>query len=180
MYRNSVLKQFIIFIIGSAVNLGMFCLSKYAGFPVWADYAGSVYITAIAGPVAGGISVVLHTLLLVLLIDGSYALWLALPALCICTLIYIFRIKEIRLSFKNMCAFGCMASLLTFVSLYLSFIPTDVAGRRAVLAAIITDRFTCMLAAAGVALLESCLTVAVFFIVYLLTPKNDDKLIFKR
>ena len=34
--------------------------------------------------------------------------------------------------------------------------------------------------AAGIALLESCLTVLVFFIAFLLTPKNDDKLIFKR
>jgi len=180
MYRNSILKQIVIFIIGSIINVGMFCLSKYAGFPVWADFAGSVYITALAGPVAGALSVILHTLITVILIDGVYALWLGLPALLVCAVIYFFRIREIPFSFLNVCAFGCISALINFVCLYISFIPTDVAGRRAVLATVIVDRFTCIFTAAGIALLEACLTALVFFIAFLLTPKNDEKLIFKR
>ncbi len=180
MYRNSILKQIILFIIGSLINLGMFCLSKYAGLPVWADFAGSVYITALAGPVWGAISVIVHTLLVVILIDGAYALWLGLPALLVCALVYFFRVREISFTPLNACAFGCISAFISFVCLYISFIPTDVAGRRLALAHVITDRFTCLFTAAGIAFLESCLTALVFFIAFLLTPKKDDKLIFKR
>lgn len=85
--RNSPLKRLVMFSVGSALNVALFCLSKYLGFPLWLDYTGSFYITAVCGPVAGALSVILHTLLIVFLIDGVCALWLVIPAVFVSTVI---------------------------------------------------------------------------------------------
>lgn len=89
--RNSPLKQFVIFTVGSALNAALFFLTKYTGFPLWLDFTGSMYITVAAGPVFGCASLLLHTLLLTLLIDGSNALWLLIPGVLCCSVLYALK-----------------------------------------------------------------------------------------
>lgn len=180
MYRNSLLKQTVIFIIGSIINIGMFCLSKYAGFPFWADYAGSVYITVLAGANFGIVSILLHAMLTVLLIDKWYALWYTLAALGTCTVMFIFRKREHRLGIRNVCSGAFMSAAISFGTVWLSLLTSGAHGRRAWLAAYLPDNLAVCLCSAGIGLIEGALTIAVFYILFLLTPKTDDKLIFKR
>ncbi len=181
MNRNTVMRQIVLFIIGSVINLGMFCLSKYAGFPIWADFAGSVYITALCGAVGGGISIVLHTLIMCILIDGSYALWLALPAIIACAAVYV--LKRLNSDSLSPTVIGCgasVSSVLTFFALWLSFAASGFHGRREVLLPFATNINSQVICAAGVALLETALTFIVFYIIYIITPKNNEILKFKR
>ncbi len=86
--RRSSSKQLILFLIGCAANIVLFCLSKYLHFPLWLDFTGSFYITAVCGPLPGVISFLLHITLLAVLIDGAGALWLALPMLFAGAVVY--------------------------------------------------------------------------------------------
>ena len=86
--RRSSSKQHILFLIGCAANIVLFCLSKYLHFPLWLDFTGSFYITAVCGPLPGVISFLLHITLLAVLIDGAGALWLALPMLFAGAVVY--------------------------------------------------------------------------------------------
>lgn len=177
MNRNTVMRQIVLFIIGSVINLGMFCLSKYAGFPVWADFAGSLYITALCGAVTGYVSVALHTVLMCVLIDGAYALWYALPACIACAAVYI--LKRINKGMLAPTAVGCgafISSVLSFFALWLSFATGGFYGRREALLNVGSQ----MLCAAGVSLLETALTFIIFYIIYIITPKNTEILKFKR
>ena len=75
-----------IFIIGSILNIVLFVLARYASFPIWLDFSGSIFISFTLGPVAGAASVLLHTILTVFLYSGWYALWLLPAMLCLCLL----------------------------------------------------------------------------------------------
>jgi len=88
LMRNTPTKQLILFLVGSAINVALFCLSKYFGFPLWLDFAGSFYITVLCGPAYGLLSVVLHTATLAALIEGMSALWLLIPMLLAGGVIY--------------------------------------------------------------------------------------------
>lgn len=179
MYRNSFLKQTVIFIIGSLINFGLFCLSKYAHFPVWADYTGSVYITALGGAPLGALSVILHTALLILLIDGWYSLWYGLCALIICAAVFYFRKAE-QFDIKGVCAVGFIATLITFFAQWLKLALSGAHGRYAWVADVAAGKFLCASAAAGTAFLECLMTLLVFYVLFLITPKTDEKLVFKR
>ena len=83
--RRSSSKQLILFLIGCAANIVLFCLSKYLHFPLWLDFTGSFLYYGGMRPLPGVISFLLHITLLAVLIDGAGALWLALPMLfCRC------------------------------------------------------------------------------------------------
>lgn len=86
--RNSPVKQFALFTVGSILNVALFCLSKYLGFPLWLDFTGSFFIIAVCGPYWGALSLALHVTLLVSLIDGICALWLVIPAAFVSAVIY--------------------------------------------------------------------------------------------
>lgn len=180
LYRNSFLKQTVIFIIGSLVNFGLFCLSKYAHFPVWADYAGSVYITALSGATLGALSVILHTVLLVLLIDGWYSLWYGLCALIICAVVFYFRKTEQPFDLKHICAIGSVSAFFNFFIQWLKFATSGAHGRYSWVADVVSGKFLCASASAGTAFLECLLTLVIFYILFLITPKTDEKLVFKR
>ncbi len=180
MYRNSLLKQTLFFVLGSFINLALFCLSKYAGFPVWCDYAGSLYITATCGIIMGFASTVLHTVIMIVLIDGAYALWFAIPALTLCGAVYLCkrRVGLLSPSGVGYCAF--ISAIVSFFSIWLSLGTIGAFGRRLSVAPILSDNFILCLAAAGTAFLETALTAIIFYIAYMLTPKSDEKLKFKR
>jgi membrane protein len=75
-----------IFIIGSILNIVLFVLARYASFPIWLDFSGSIFISFTLGPIAGAASVLLHAILTVFLYSGWSALWLLPTMLCLCLL----------------------------------------------------------------------------------------------
>lgn len=127
--RMSRSRIFVAFLVGSAVNALLFCLSKYLGFPLWLDYSGSLYIAALCGPVPGLLSALLHTLVLTLLIDGPCAMWMMLPLFFCCLVLFYARLAD---AFSN--AAGKTGVLLCvtaagFAGLFLPVIISGTPGR---------------------------------------------------
>ena len=91
MSRSRVIAAFF---IGSAVNVVLFCLSKYLGFPLWLDYSGSLYVAALCGPMPALLSAAIHTVMLTALIDGAPALWMMLPLFLCCLVLFYARMSD--------------------------------------------------------------------------------------
>ena len=186
MTRKTLGQRILLFIIGTAVNLVLFCLSKYAGCPLWADFTGAFLIAAGCGPVMGVISVLLHTGLLTILIDGTAALLLAPAILAAVTLIGLSAMKG---SFETpsgliICAFAStsIASVLNF----LCFLIFGMTGRYA----IYTTAYTALhesvgkligslLLSVGITGAEFIFSFIILLILIMLVPKKRDGLSFK-
>ena len=186
MTRQSLGKQILIFLIGTVINLILFSLSKYAGFPFWTDYTGSFIITALAGPVLGTVSVIIHTLILTILIDGIAALWLLIPMLCVATVISLFVKSGSFDTAKGyfLCVF--LSSTVAGTVTAITMIFAGVTGRYAVYAPVYTALHESIgkvagsiILASGIAAVELLISFAVMTLVMTLMPRQRDGLSFK-
>lgn len=185
--RRSSSKQLILFLIGCAANIVLFCLSKYLHFPLWLDFTGSFYITAVCGPLPGVISFLLHITLLAVLIDGAGALWLALPMLFAGAVVY--AAKHFSLLGKplyHVCTVF-LSSLAASVGYFIIFISNRLPARyesyRSVINAVIEShgRFLgALLPGLAIAFAEMIPCLALFTAMYLLTPRPKSSLSFKK
>lgn len=187
MTRNSPKKQTLLFIIGSAINLALFCLSKYTAFPLWLDYTGTLYITALCGPMFGFLSFIIHTALLVTLIDGWTAIIAAIPILFVCFIGYLFG-KEDDKSLQGGLAAAFLALVSAFVSstavfYCVSSLPHRYSSYTALFETVINDSgkfFGAVTIASVTTLTEVLLMLVLFAIAWLITPKSNETLIFKK
>lgn len=122
MSRSRVIAAFL---IGSAVNAVLFCLSKYLGFPLWLDYSGSLYIAALCGPLPALLSALIHTVMLTALIDGAPALWMMLPMFLCCLVLFYARLSDALAT-----GIGKLGVLLavTAAGFFGSFLPVVIHG----------------------------------------------------
>lgn len=186
--RNSPLKQFILFSIGSALNVALFCLSKYLGFSLWLDFTGSLYITAVCGPVLGAFSLLLHVTLITILIDGVCALWLIIPMTFACAVLYISkRFSLLKKPLSYVCGMF-LTTLAAFLGYFIVFIinympPARYSAYADALSALIQShgRFLgCVLSSAAIAFAELVPCLLLFTAAYFLTPRPKSSLSFKK
>lgn len=186
MMHLSKKKQALIFIIGSAINLLLFCLTKYTAFPLWMDYSGTLYITAFCGPFTGAVSLVVHTLLLCLLIDKAAAILPALAIMAIMAVIWFFGQDDTK-SIRKSLSVGYISVLAaTFVNTIVFVCCKAPLGRYAFYGDIFKAAtqsggkfFASLLLASGL-ITEVILSLAIVGIAWLLTPKRGDNLIFRK
>lgn len=187
MARNSSKKQALLFIIGSAINLTLFCLSKYTVFPFWLDYTGSIYITALCGLPLGLLSLIIHTALLTALIDGWSALITVIPILLVCIIGHLFG-KQPDKSLHAGLAAAFIALVSAFIShtavlLCVSSLPKRygsytplfelVANSSGKLSGAVTT-------ASVITFTDILLTLLLFTLAWLITPKSNENIIFKK
>lgn len=186
MTRQSLGKQILIFLIGTVLNLLLFSLSKYAGFPFWTDYTGSFLITALSGSILGVISILLHTLILTILIDGLSALWLLIPMLCVAAVISVFVKSGSFDTAKGyfLCVFSSSAASGLITAIVMMF--AGVTGRYTVYAPVYTALHESIgkiagsvILASGIAAVELLISFAVMTLVMILIPRQRDGLSFK-
>jgi hypothetical protein len=185
--RRSASKKFILFIIGCAVNIILFSLSKYLKFPLWLDFTGSFYITAVCGPLPGAVSFIIHITLLAVLIDGVGALWLALPMLFAAAVIY--TAKHFFLLGKplyHVCTVF-LSSLAASVGYFVIFIANQLPARyesyRGALNAVAESHgrlLGALLPAIAISFAEMIPCLSLFTAMYFLTPRPKSSLSFKK
>lgn len=186
--RNSPVKQLILFLIGSVLNVALFCLSKYLGFPLWLDFTGSLYITAVCGPFLGGFSLLLHSAVLAALIDGVCALWLIIPAVFACAVIYLSKRFEL---FKTPLGYVCSMFLTAlsaaagyFTIFIINFNPParyDVYSDA--LSSVMRSHgvfLGTVISSIAIAFAEFIPCLALFSAAYFLTPRPKSSLSFKK
>lgn len=186
--RNSPLKQTVLFVVGCVVNLIFFSLSKYLSFPLWLDYTGSFYITVMCGPILGFISVLVHTLLLVILVDGAAALWLFLPAAAICAVLTMqMKAAEMRSEFSNW-KIATLTTTAAWVMNFLSFICSpNLPGRYFIyneaFKAICNSNgkfISSLILSAGITLPETLISLALLLGMIIISPKSHNGLSFRK
>lgn len=186
--RSSPVKQLISFLIGSVLNVALFCLSKYLGFPLWLDFTGSLYITAVCGPFLGGFSLLLHSAVLAALIDGTCALWLIIPAVFACAVIYLskrFELLEIPLGYVcSVFSTALAAGVGYFMIFIINFKPParyDVYSD--ILSLLIRSHgvfLDTVILSIAIAFAEFIPCLALFSAAYFLTPRQKSSLSFKK
>ena len=187
MNRNSAKKQILLFIVGCLINLGMFCISKYAAFPLWLDYTGSLYISVLCGLPLGLLSIVLHTVILIVLIDGWTALLSVIPVLFLCIIGHLFG-KAPDKSVQGGLAGAFIATVGSFIAGALAILcygnlPHRYESYGEFFNVVLQSSgrfFAAVTMSSIITLTEILCTIALFGIAYTLTPKTNDNLIFKK
>ena len=186
--RNSPTKQLVLFVTGSVINVALFCLSKYLGFPLWLDFAGSFYITAVCGPFLGILSLILHITAVTVLIDGVCALWLAIPMAMACAVIYTAnRFNMLGKPLSHLCTMfvtSIAAALGYFIVFIINYLPPAryLAYESAFSAMIHSNGkfFGTVILSLAIAFSEMIPCLAVFTAAYMLTPRPKSSLSFKK
>lgn len=187
MVRNNPKKQFILFLIGCAINVLLFILAKYTRMPLWLDYTGSIYITVMCGPVYAFASVFLHTALLALLIDGPTALLVAVPMLLVCVIFFVFdkngltsHLDGVAAAFISIIAAFISMSLITLIC---GALPARYAPLSYLYEAVASESgrlFAAITVASVVAFTEVLVSILLFALIWLITPRAKDNMIFKK
>ncbi len=188
MAQSKALKRWAYFAIGSAINVALFCLSKYLGFPLWLDYTGSFYITIFGGPAAGGVSILLHTVLLTVLIDGQSAMWLLVPAVFAAAVVYSASKMKLLGSPIGHIVTIFAAAFAAFLGDFIIFIINVSPPKRY---SMYTGAFTALYSTHGrilgtvimalaIAFAEIISSLAIFSAAYFLTPRPKSSLSFKK
>lgn len=187
MTHRSISQQIICFITGCVINIALFSLSKYAGFPLWTDFTGSLLITAVCGSILGILSVIIHTAILILIIDGVNALLLLPAILAVITVMAVFISKDSFNSPKGyflccFCSFGSAFVLNSVINLIFGM-----TGRYAVYGTAYTalhesvgKLFGSVIISAGVTFTELILSFAILALLLLIIPQKRDGLSFNK
>lgn len=187
--RFSIKKQILLFIVGSILNAVLFCLTRYTGLyenmPFWVDYTGSVYISILCGPLIGGISLILHTVAISILL-GKYAFLSAIPIVLIIVVIYIFLQNDSR-NFQGGMAAAFLSSIIAYISnivIMLSFGPVgkyQFYSESYTLLSSQSGKFAASLMTCAIfTFIEVIVCFAILVVVILLTPKREGNVIFKK
>lgn len=187
MIRNNPKKQILLFFIGCAINVLLFILTKYTPMPLWLDYTGSLYVTVMCGPLYAFLSLALHTLLLTVLIDGWTAVLVALPWLIVCIIFYLYDKRRLT-SHADGIAASFLAVISTFISYSAVFLILPILPHRyenlAEIANTVADGFGKFYASITLASVltftEVLLSILLFALVWFITPKAKDNMIFKK
>lgn len=185
--RNTPLKTVIYFIIGTFINLAMFSLSKYAGFPLWLDFTGSLYINSKCGVGFGIASVTAHTLFLAVLIDGPAAMWLFLPYTLACIVITFCLNESQRGKALDPFKVASLTVLSAFIMNFFAFIISSPIGRYTVyttafksLSALMGRFFASFVLSGGITVAEVIPTLILLAAAFLFSPKNRGGLTFHK
>ncbi len=186
MTRQPIAKQILFFIFGTFINIVLFSISKYLGFPFWTDYTGSFFITAFAGIIPGILSVIFHTALLFVLIDGPYALLMLLPTITICTIITLFVSKGEFETAKGYTLNMFISSVAATVVNFLIILIFGMSGRYAVyenayaqictVQGVVCGTLTITVAITAI---ETLISFIILGILLFISPKRRDGLTFK-
>ena len=188
MARPSVKKQIFIFIIGSILNLLLFCITKYTPFPFWPDYAGTLYIAVLCGPILAIPSLILHTAIPCMIIDGAgwSALLPAISILLVILLIYYSHKSGEKNAYKSIST-AFLSGIVCFICNTVIFLCCKMPlGRYAIFSEIFSagintggKLFASVVLAAAISFTEIFLTFIILECAWLLTPKREN-IIFKK
>ena len=177
-------RTILIFLIGSVLNIVLFVLARYAHFPLWLDFSGSIFISFTLGAVLGVVSVLLHILLTALLYSGFNALWLLPAMLCLCLLTAFFASHR----FMENPFISLSAVFITIIStLFIAYIMTFILESKIISHAYLAqlkstfgEGIAFLYFVCGTKLPDLVLSWALTGICVLLTPKQKSVIGFKR
>ena len=169
------------------MNLLLFCLTKYTGFPFWLDYTGTLYITALCGIAMGCASLIIHTILLWILIDGAVSLLPALPVLLVIVIIHLFIKEDSKSIIKSFAMALCSISGAFICNVLILLCCKSPVGRYGIysniFSSLVSDfgKFNASFyTGAAITFSEMLLCFLILSAVSLLTPRRSDNLIFRK